>query len=94
MIDLFHAYFPKVFGIASLQGCNKEKQQNIHALWALRKKDHRHFQKIKIQVSSASAISFSQLKIKNYCGVDVFKVIQHSFAINILLCRKLLKTEV
>ena len=35
----------------------------------LRKKDHRHFQKIKIQVSSASAISFSQLKIKNYCGL-------------------------
>lgn len=45
VIDLFHAYFPKVFGIASLQGCNKEKQQNIHALWASEKKRPQTFSK-------------------------------------------------
>ena len=93
MIYLFHACFPKIFGKASSQGCNKEKQ-NIHALWASEKKDHRHFQKIKVEVSSASATSFSQLKIRNYCIFDVFKLIQHSFAINILFCRKLFKTDV
>lgn len=45
VINLFHACFPQVFGIASLQGCNKEKQQNTHAFWASEKKRPQTFSK-------------------------------------------------
>lgn len=52
------------------------------------------FSKIKIEVSSALATSFSQLKIRNYSIIDVPKLIHHSIAINILFCRKLLNKRI
>lgn len=48
----------------------------------LRKKDHIYFPKVKTEVSSALATSFSQLKIRNYYIFDVPKLIWQSIAIN------------